>query len=91
MTFILALRWNSEQTRVESFQCAGLDRKKDLTEPFDLSRVEVLKRMQAGEVFQVLDKISCRWDVGPQLEVTQIKGQLLFNVENVNRSSNSKK
>ena len=91
MTFILALRWNLEQTRVESFQCAGLDRKKNLTEPFELSRADVLAKVQAGEVFQVLEKVSCRWDVGPQLEVIQMKGQLLFTLENVNSSSNQLK
>ena len=87
MTFILALRWNSEQTRIENFQCARLDRKKNLTEPFDLNRAEVLSQVQTGEVFQLLEKVSCRWDMGPQLEVVQIKGQFLFTLENMNSPS----
>jgi hypothetical protein len=89
MTFITAIHWNSEHTRIESFQCAGLDRKKNLGEPFVLGRSEVMAQLNAGEIFHVLEKVSCRWDVGPQLGVVMEKGKSLFNLEKMKVPSRS--
>ena len=81
MTFVTQVHWDANHKLIQSFDCAVLDRRKNMTAPFPLSRADVLARLQAGETFHVLEKISCRWDVGPQLEVVQVKGHFLFSLE----------
>lgn len=87
MNFVIALRWNPDHTLAEKFQCVGLDRKKNLTEPFILSRAEVINHLQEGQVFQVMEKISCRWEMGSRLEVFERKGKLFIGVEGEESSS----
>lgn len=62
MKFVLAIQFDSHH-KIGHFRCADLDRKQNLTEPYLISRAQMLKLLEEGGDVRLLVQKGCRWDV----------------------------
>jgi hypothetical protein len=87
LRFIISAKWNAESKQIERLQCVGLTRKKDLTEPIELTRQELIEALKAGEDFRLLQKIGCRWETGPEIILFSTKKDFYIKVSADTKSS----